>query len=214
MWDERYREPDYVYGRKPNDFLAAHASELPKGRVLCLAEGEGRNAVFLAKLGFDVHAIDFSEVGLAKATSLAAQEGVSVATEVADLGNVAFQAGHWNGIVSIFAHIPSASRRALHAQVVEALAPEGVFMLEAYTVRQLKTEGVGGPPEDQSDSFMSLAALREELRGLDFLHGVEIEREVNEGKFHRGQGAVVQVIARKAKAPRPVEDSVIPDKRT
>ncbi len=115
-----------------------------KGAFSVWQKAKGRNAVFLAKLGFEVHAIDFSEVGLTKATSLAAQEGVSITTEVADLGSVVLQPGHWNGIVSIFAHIPAASRRALHAQVVQALASEGLFMLEAYTLRQLKQKASAG----------------------------------------------------------------------
>ena len=197
MWDQRYGEPGYAYGTSPNDFLAANVTAFPPGRLLCLAEGEGRNAVFLAGQGFDVHAIDQSTVGMAKAAQLAQQMGVQLRTQVADLAQTALQPSHWQGIVSIFAHVPPALRRALHAQVVDALAPGGVFLLEAYTVRQLDTDGVGGPGPQQRDFFMSLEQLEDELRGLELLHGLELEREVNEGRFHRGRGAVVQVIARK-----------------
>jgi len=197
MWDNRYSEPGFAYGVEPNEFLAAHADTLPAGRVLCLAEGEGRNAVFLAKRGLAAHAMDLSAVGLNKAAELAAREGVTITTEVADLGNVTLRPDYWNSIVSIFAHMPAAARRHLHAEVVRALAPGGVFVLEAFTSRQLDIGGVGGPGRHQLDFFMSLAALEDELKGLDLLHAAEIDREINEGKFHRGRCAVVQVVARK-----------------
>ncbi len=196
-WDEKYRTPEYRYGTEPNEFLVAHVDLLPAGRVLSLAEGEGRNAVFLTRRGFAVHAMDLSPVGLAKATALAAREGSSITTEVADLGKATLAPGAWNGIVSIFAHMPAESRRALHAQVVQALAPGGVLLLEAYTARQLDLDSVGGPSAQQRDWFMSLPELREELENLELLHAEELERDVYEGQFHRGRGAVVQVVARK-----------------
>jgi SAM-dependent methyltransferase len=197
IWDERYSESVFAYGKDPNDFLVANIGALPRGRALCLAEGEGRNAVFLAGHGFSVHAIDQSEVGLSKARAFAAENGVKITTETADLGVIAIEPSAWDCIVSVFAHVPSAIRKRLHSQVVHALAPNGVFILEAYTRRQLEIGGTGGPKADQIDLFMSLASLREELSGLDFLHAIEIERDVNEGRFHAGNAAVVQVIARK-----------------
>lgn len=202
-WDEKYRTPQYRYGTEPNEFLVAHVDLLPTGRVLSLAEGEGRNAVFLAKRGFAVHAIDLSPVGLAKATVLAEREGTSITTEVADLGQVTLAPGAWNGIVSIFAHMPAEARRALHAQVVQGLAPGGVLLLEAYTGRQLQLGGVGGPSAQQRDWFMSLTELRNELAGLEMLQARELERDVFEGQFHRGRGAVVQVVARKGPRREP-----------
>lgn len=197
FWDDRYREPGFAYGTDANDFLAAQAAKIPVGRVLCLAEGEGRNAVFLAKRGYDVHAVDLSPVGLKKAAEHAAREGVRITTEVADIGTLHLEPSCWQGIVSISAHIPTAARKALHARVVPALSPGGIFILEAYTVRQLEIGGLGGPGKQQLDFFMSLAALREELAGLNILHAQELDRDVNEGRFHRGRGAVVQFVAQK-----------------
>ena len=194
-WDVRYAEPGWAFGPEPNDFLRAWAHRLPPGgRVLCLAEGEGRNAVHLAGLGHDVTAVDQSSVGLAKAAQLAAERGVTLRTEVANLGTYAIAPGAWQGVVSIFAHVPAEVRVRLHAAVVAGLAPGGVLLLEAYTPRQL-AQGTGGPKD--ASRFMTLSALRRELAGLEFELGHEIEREGIEGRYHSGRAEVVQVVARK-----------------
>lgn len=196
-WDERYSAEDYAYGTEPNDFLAAHAHKLPAGRILCLAEGEGRNAVFLASLGYEVTAVDQSAAGMDKARKLAKQKSATIETIVADLDEFPIEPGTWDGIVSISAHMPGAIRQYLHHRVVQGLKPGGVFLLEAYTPRQLDMSGKGGPGVEQRDLFMTLADLHEELEGLDFEIARETEREINEGKYHSGPGAVVQILARK-----------------
>lgn len=199
MWDQRYGEPGFAYGTEPNDFLRSVAERIPPGPVLCLAEGEGRNATFLAGSGHEVTAVDLSAVGMRKAAELARSRGVSIHTVVADLAHFPIAPGAWSGIVSISAHVPPDTRRALHASVVRGLAPGGVLVLEAYTPAQVG-RGTGGPPV--AELTMTLAALRDELAGLTFLHAVEIEREVVEGRFHTGMAAVVQVLARKGDGAR------------
>jgi SAM-dependent methyltransferase len=197
MWDERYSADEFVYGEAPNDFLRENVGRLPVGRTLCLAEGEGRNAVFLAAAGHDVLAVDQSSVGLAKAERLAASRGVKIRTQAADLATFDPGESEWDSVVSISAHLPSAIRREVHRRVTAALRPGGVFILEAYTPAQHTTPGIGGPPPGQEDMLMSLSALRGELAGLQEIHGLELVREVNEGAFHSGPGAVVQFIARR-----------------
>lgn len=196
MWNQRYSEPGFAYGTEPNDFLAANAERcLPaNGEVLCLAEGEGRNAVFLARLGFLVTGVDSSAVGLEKARALAAQHGVDIQTVVADLGEFELGTARWDGIVSIWCHTPSDLRARLHRSVVAALRPGGVLLLESYTPKQLEYK-TGGPPT--AELMMTLAAVREELAGLEFLDAEEKLREVHEGKYHDGMSAVLQVVARK-----------------
>ncbi|MEZ4413270.1 MAG: class I SAM-dependent methyltransferase [Gemmatimonadales bacterium] len=194
MWDERYASPDYVYGTEPNDFLASVAPRIPKGRVLSIADGEGRNGVFLATLGHDVTSVDASAVGLAKAQRLAAARGVHLTTQVVDLADYVIEPGAWSGIVSIFVHLPPPLRRRVHTQVVRGLAPGGVFILEAYSPDQLR-HGTGGPTNPEL--MPTLDALRAELDGLELTHAAALEREVQEGQFHRGRSAVVQVVARK-----------------
>lgn len=195
IWDQRYATEDYVYGTEPNGFLAETIPGLDDGgRALCLAEGEGRNAVFLAERGYEVHAVDGSAVGLAKAERLARERGVHIATEVANLDGYKIDPGAWDLIVSIFCHLPAPARQALHREVVAGLRPGGHFVVEAYTPAQLALR-TGGPPD--AALMMTLAALREELAGLHFVQAREIEREVHEGRLHTGRGAVVQVVARR-----------------
>ncbi|MGD2082648.1 MAG: class I SAM-dependent methyltransferase [Chromatiales bacterium] len=194
MWDQRYAAAEYVYGTAPNDFLVQVADRLPPGRVLCLGEGEGRNAVWLAGRGFEVTAIDASGVGLKKAQRLAAERGLSIATVQADLADYDPGRGCWDALVSIFCHLPPDLRAAVHRRCVAALRPGGVMVLEAYTPRQLDL-ATGGPPS--AELMMELRSLRAELDGLELEIARELEREVNEGRLHHGPGAVVQVLGRK-----------------
>lgn len=193
-WNERYDTEGFVYGREPNAFLAGVSAMMPPGDVLCLAEGEGRNAVFLARQGHRVLAVDSSAVGLAKAARLAEEHGVRIETLTADLADLVIEPGRWDAIVSIFCHVPPPIRRTLHRQAAAGLRPGGLFVLEAYTPAQLEFR-TGGPPT--VELLMTLADLREELAGLEFLQAREIERDVVEGRLHTGRGAVVQIVARK-----------------
>jgi SAM-dependent methyltransferase len=191
-WDARYAEPGFVYGTEPNDFLSSVVDRLPHGRALSLGEGEGRNAVFLARAGWHVIAVDRSRVGLRKATVLAAQRGVPVAACVADLAAFPLPATWFDVIVSIFCHLPRELRRRVHGAAVRALRPGGMLVLEAYTPCQLAF-GTGGP--SVPELLATVEDLRTDLAGLTFIIARECEREVIEGRFHRGRGAVVQVLA-------------------
>ena len=191
MWDERYSQPGFAYGTEPNAFLAAAAGRIPAGPVLSLGEGEGRNAAYLAGLGHRVVAVDQSAVGLAKARRLAADRNLSVETVCADLDGYPIEPGAWAGIVSIFCHLPRRVRVPLHAAILRGLRPGGVLVLEAYTPNQL-ARNTGGPRDP--DMLLSLADLREELAGLEFVHARELDREVREGAYHTGVASVVQVI--------------------
>jgi SAM-dependent methyltransferase len=194
LWNERYSQSDYVYGTEPNEFLASVAERLPKGPVLTLAEGEGRNGLFLAGQGYEVTAVDQSEVGLAKARRLAEERGLRIATQQADLAEYVIEPRAWAGIVSIFCHLPKSIRVPLHRAVVQGLRPGGVFILEAYTPQQLG-RGTGGP--QSIEMLASLDELKRELAGLEFLHAQELEREVREGQYHTGLASVVQIVARR-----------------
>jgi len=191
MWDERYSSEEYIYGKDPNEFLAQAANKIPKGKVLCVAEGEGRNAVFLAELGCEVTAVDSSSVGLEKARKLAEERGVSIKTIVSDLAKFDLEPESWDGVVSIFAHVPPQVRSELHRKIVNGLRSGGVLILEAYRPDQLKYK-TGGPPT--AEFMMTLEGLEKELKGLKFEYAIELDRDVVEGKFHTGKGAVVQLI--------------------
>ncbi len=195
MWDDRYREEALAYGSAPNDFLVEQAGLLRPGNCLCLAEGQGRNAVWLAEQGLSVTAVDQSPVGMKRARDLAASRSVALSTEVADLAE--FDLGHraWDNIVSIFGHLPGPLRRDVHHRVVEALRPGGIFLLEAYTPDQLGTSGIGGPSDP--DMLLTVEKLKIELGSLEILLAREIVRQVNEGELHKGESAVVQFVGRK-----------------
>ncbi len=196
MWDERYQEPGFAYGDTPNQFLThAYLNLPPQGRILCLAEGEGRNAVFLARQGFAVTAVDLSSVGLAKAQHLAQQHGVNITTQVADLSEFELGQQCWDGIVSIWAHLPPALRQRVHRSCVEALRPGGIFVLQAYSPKQLSMPGVGGPPDESM--LMDLAQTQQELTPLHWLEAQEVDAEIHEGKYHHGLSATIQLIGKK-----------------
>lgn len=193
MWNQRYADDDYVYGTEPNSFLAEHADILIDP-VLSLAEGEGRNAVFLASLGLSVHGVDGSEVGLAKAQTLADSKGVEIQTEVADLGLFEPPANRYGSVISISAHLPSAIRNRLYPLVEQCLKPNGIILLEAYSENQI-TRHTGGPKD--LDMLMTCAKVEQEFPNSEPILLRELEREVCEGKYHTGIASVVQFIARK-----------------
>jgi SAM-dependent methyltransferase len=191
MWDERYASEEYAYSTEPNDFLAAQAARIPRGRVLCLADGEGRNGVWLAQQGYEVTAVDLSAVGLAKAHKLAASRNVTIHTIQADLGEYEIAPNAWNGIVAIFSHFPASVRHHIYPQAVTGLRPGGVFLLELYTPKQLAF-GTGGPRD--LELLATLEDLRQDLDGLQFEIAQETEREIYEGQYHQGHSAVVQIL--------------------
>lgn len=191
MWDHVYATEDYVYGKDPNEFLRDNYSAMPLGRVLCLAEGEGRNAVYLAGLGYEVTAVDSSRTGLLKAERLALEKGVDIEIVHADLADFELGEQCWDGVVSIFCHLPPTLRKGVFGRVERGLKPEGRLLLEGYTPRQLEY-GTGGPPT--VELMLTREILRKEMPLLKFDHLQELVRDVSEGSKHSGPGSVVQAI--------------------
>jgi SAM-dependent methyltransferase len=197
MWDERYAREGFAFGDQPNDFLRSQEERIRAGgmRALCLGEGHGRNAIWLAKLGLKVTAVDLSAVGLSKAVEWASQSGLELSAVQADLREWEIQPDSWDLIVSIFCHMPSEIRAHVHRGVVRGLASGGVFILEAYTPSQIG-RGTGGPPDP--DMLPTAALLAAELEGLEVLESREITRNVLEGRSHTGISDVVQFVAQKS----------------
>lgn len=193
FWNTRYggAEGDYVFGTTPNDFLAACAHSIPDGPVLCLAEGEGRNAVHVASLGHAVTAVDQSSVGLNKAKYLAARQEVELTTVVADLADYPIAPRAWAAVVSIFCHLPLPLRRQVHAQAAAGLFPGGLIILEAYTPAQIDFK-TGGPIKNP-ELLMRLDEVKAEFPGVHWQVAHEIERQVVEGSGHTGRAAVLQL---------------------
>lgn len=193
FWNARYSLPGFAYGTEPNDLVRAVAARL-QSPVLSLGEGEGRNGVFLAQQGLDVTAVDLSPAGLEKASALAAERKVSLHTQVADLADFDLGRERWGAIVSIWCHLPPWVRTKVHRQVVAALKPGGLFVMEAYTPRQLAFD-TGGPKN--AELLYEPNVTRAELEGLVIERCEEAEREVQEGDWHRGKSASLQLVARK-----------------
>jgi SAM-dependent methyltransferase len=194
MWDKRYAEPGYAYGDQPNDFLKEVAAHIPPGEVLCIGEGEGRNAVYLAQQpGLNVTAVDASVVGLEKARNLARERGVGIETIHADLAAHVIEPGRFSAVVEIFCHMLPDLRSQVHRAAAAGLTPGGAFVLEAYTPRQLEHK-TGGPPV--LERLYEPAEVRRDLEaaGLELQRAEELVREVHEGRFHAGPGAVLQVL--------------------
>ncbi|KLU05390.1 hypothetical protein RISK_002597 [Rhodopirellula islandica] len=192
-WNARYSAPEFAYGTEANSFLKQHA-DLLLDPVLSIAEGEGRNAVYLASKGLRVHAVDNSSVGLAKAAKLAADRNVVITTEVADLQNFAPEPNVYGGVVSIYAHLPSSIRAQLHPLLTQTMKPGGILILEAYSENQ-RGRGTGGPGDP--DLLLTCGKVERELVGLETILLQETERDVLEGKFHTGLASVIQYIGKK-----------------
>ena len=197
LWDGRYSSEDYLYGTEPNDFLADRVAGITPGRALCIAEGEGRNAVYLAGLGFEVTAVDQSAEGGRKTRALAREREDEVEVVTADLGEFDLGSDRWHLIASIFAHLPPAVRTDLFIRLPRALAPGGTLILEAYRPEQAGRD-TGGPPDPSR--LYDLETLEREIAGLDPLLARETGRDVIEGTGHTGAGAVVQLVARRRAA--------------
>ena len=195
-WNERFAKDAYHFGTAPNAFLAAEAHRLRPGmRVLAIADGEGRNSVWLAERGLDVTAFDFSPPGVDKAKRLAADRGVRVDHRVADIGAWDWQPEAFDAVVAIFFQFAKpALRERIFAGIVTTLAPGGLLLLQGYRVEQLGY-GTGGPP--WPEHMYSEALLREAFASLDILHLEAHDDALHEGKGHDGMSALIDLVARK-----------------
>ena len=193
-WDQRFTGEEFVYGKQPNDFLKQHAAGLAAGQALCLAEGEGRNAVFLAELGHQVCAQDISPMGLRKAKALAQQKGVNITTQCCDLAALDLKPNNLDLIAAIWMHVEPELRARVFEQAMEALRPGGHLLIEAYRPKQLEFSS-GGPT--RRELLVEAAQLQRELATLEPLILQEVERTITEGSAHQGRSAVVQFFGRK-----------------
>ena len=195
-WNGRFAGDDYLFGTEPNAWLKAHAGVWPPGgRVLCVADGEGRNSVWLAQQGFVVDAFDIAEVGVAKARRLAQQQGVSVNYRVADCEAYAWPQGTCDGVAAIFIQFADpAQRRRLFARMVASLKPGGTLVLQGYTPKQLEY-GTGGPPH--ASHLYTPPMLCEDFAALQIVELREYEADLSEGTRHSGRSALIGLVARR-----------------
>jgi SAM-dependent methyltransferase len=186
FWDTRYREEDYAYGEVPNAFFKNTLPSFTPGKILLPAEGEGRNAVFAASLGWEVFACDLSDSGREKALKLAAKQGVSIQYEVGDLEEIALEEAQFDAVGLIYAHFPPAKKTSFHQKIYRALKPGGVLMLEGFSKSHLayhqRDERVGGP--NDLGRLFSVEELLQDFEGIEIRELYEQELYLEEIGYH------------------------------
>jgi SAM-dependent methyltransferase len=195
-WNKRFGNTDYIFGLEPNEYLRAQASLLtPGSRVLCVADGEGRNSVWLARQGMRVDAFDISEVGVAKARKLASEANVPIEFSVADCDGWPWPVETYDAVVAIFVQFADPSmRERLFAHMVGSLKRGGLLVLQGYTAKQLEYK-TGGPPI--VSHLYTAELLRAAFATLRIVELREYEAELTEGTQHHGRSALVGLLARK-----------------
>ena len=196
-WNTRFSAPDYIFGTSPNAYLASKAPLLQRGqRALCVADGEGRNSVWLAEQGLQVTAFDISPVGVEKAKRLAAQRGVSVDYEVSDIYGWRWPKAEFDVVAAIFVQFADpAMRTFMFERMVESMKPRGLLIVQGYTPKQLEYK-TGGPK--QVENMYTPQLLRSAFRALEILEVREHEEIMSEGTQHSGRSALIDLLARKA----------------
>jgi SAM-dependent methyltransferase len=198
-WDERYSGEELAYGKEPNKYLKKELDKLKPGTILFPAEGEGRNAVYAAKTGWNVFAFDISEEGQKKALQLAESNNVKIVYQVGELENLRYEADQFDAIGLIYAHFPAAVKSNYHNILDKQLRKGGVVIFEAFSKKHLnyvqKDEKVGGPKD--IESLFSIEEIKTDFPDYDFEELAEMEIELNEGLFHNGKGSVIRFVGRK-----------------
>lgn len=195
-WQQRYSEPSYLFGTAPSAFLASKAGLLPaNGTALAIADGEGRNGVFLAERGLDVLSVDFSPMAQEKARKLAAERGVTLRTQQADMTAWPWVDAAFDVVVGIFFQFATPPERAkIFAGIKRTLKPGGLLLLEGYGLKQLEYK-TGGPSE--AERLYTRALLQESFGDFASLEISEYDSELNEGDRHVGMSALVDLVGRK-----------------
>ncbi|KOP40024.1 class I SAM-dependent methyltransferase [Flavobacterium sp. WLB] len=198
-WDDRYSSEKFAYGEDPNNYLKEQLERLNPGDILFPAEGEGRNAIFAAKLGWNVSAFDISEEGKNKALKLAENNNVSIDYQVGELETLDFHEDQFDAIALIYAHFPAEIKSAIHKQLDKLLRKNGVIIFEAFSKKHLEylavNEKVGGPKD--IESLFSIEEIKSDFPNYEIIELEEKEIELNEGLFHNGKGSVIRFIGRK-----------------
>ncbi|HQW43318.1 MAG: class I SAM-dependent methyltransferase [Chitinophagaceae bacterium] len=198
-WNDRYSANEFAYGEQPNNYLKEQLEKLPVGTILFPAEGEGRNAVFAATLGWAVSAFDISTEGKKKALQLAAKNNITIDYEVGSLEELQYTHEQFDAIALIYAHFPAAIKSSLHKALDKYLRKGGIIIFEAFSKNHLayqaKNENIGGPKD--IESLFSTDEIRSDFANYEIIELVEKEIELNEGLYHNGKGSVIRFVGRK-----------------
>lgn len=198
-WDERYSKSEFAYGEQPNNYLKEQLEKLSPGKILFPAEGEGRNAVFAATLGWNVSAFDISSEGQKKAQQLSEKHNVAIEYKIGELQTLGYKDGQFDAIALIYAHFPAGIKSQLHKMLDGYLRSGGIVIFEAFSKKHLgylaKDEKVGGPKD--VESLFSIEEIKADFSNYDIIELEEKEISLNEGLFHNGLGSVIRFVGRK-----------------
>ncbi|WP_321374752.1 class I SAM-dependent methyltransferase [uncultured Draconibacterium sp.] len=191
FWNERYSATEYAYGEVPNDFIRQQLPRIKPGKILFPAEGEGRNSVFAATLGWDVTAFDPSIEGRKKALSLAIKHNTKIQYLVSDFNTASFENDYFDCICLTYAHMPSTMREQVHNKLSTFLKPGGKLILEGFSKDQIKRNS-GGPKN--IDMLFDDKELENDFCNFNSLHIEKTEVILNEGPYHQGIASVIRLI--------------------
>lgn len=198
-WDDRYSSEEFAYGTVPNNYLKEQIDKLNPDTILFPAEGEGRNAIFTAKLGWKVSAFDISKEGKNKALKLAEANNVSIDYQVGELETLDFHSAQFDAIALIYAHFPATIKSDIHKQLDKLLRKDGIIIFEAFSKKHLEylaiNDKVGGPKD--IESLFSIEEIKADFPNYEIIELEEKEIELNEGLFHNGTGSVIRFVGRK-----------------
>ena len=198
-WNDRYSKAEFAFGEQPNDYLKAQLEKLDAGTILFPAEGEGRNAVFAAKLGWIVSAFDISIEGQKKAFRLAEANHVTIDYQVGELQTLPYQAGQFDAVALIYAHFPADIKSSYHKTLSTYLRKGGVVIFEAFSKNHIdyvsQNPKVGGPTDVAS--LFSIDEIKSDFANYEIIELIEQEIELHEGLFHNGRGSVIRFVGRK-----------------
>jgi 2-polyprenyl-3-methyl-5-hydroxy-6-metoxy-1,4-benzoquinol methylase len=198
-WNERFGSKEFAYGEEPNNYLKEQLLKLPSGNILFPAEGEGRNAVFAARLGWTVSAFDISVEGKKKALKLAESNGVNIDYELGELETLHYKPGQFDVIALIYAHFPAEIKSLYHKSLDKYLRTGGLIIFEAFSKQHIeyikKNEAVGGPKD--IDMLFSVEEIKSDFLNYEIIELSEKEIELKEGLFHNGTGSVIRFLGRK-----------------
>jgi SAM-dependent methyltransferase len=195
FWNDRYTGTESSYGNNPNEFFKDQLLTRTPGELLLPGEGEGRNALFAAEMGWKVSAIDYSKVAQEKALSKARIKNLTIHYEKDDIGSCILPAAQYDAIALIYVHLPDKERKHLHRQCVNALKPGGTIILEAFSKGQQKY--TSGGPKDPTMLY-SLDEIQKDFLPLNVEMAREVTVHLDEGQFHQGLASIVRLVAKKA----------------
>lgn len=198
-WNDRFSKNEFAYGEHPNNYLKEQLEKLNVGTILFPAEGEGRNAVFAAKLGWTVSAFDISVEGKIKALRLAETNNVTIDYQVGELQTLNYKPEQFDAIALIYAHFPADIKSSIHKTLDKYLLKGGLIVFEAFSKRHIdyntKNEKVGGPKE--IEMLFSIDEIKSDFDNYEIIELEEKEIELKEGVFHNGEGSVIRFVGRK-----------------